>query len=92
MNLSIVTKEESLLIEKAKQAITTGRFQQLQRDVNKLQKTTKNTPVTPTILLERLMGIISAYPLEHIRKGVIDTKTESKEQMPEIIISESFNH
>ena len=92
MNLSNVTKEESALIEKAKQAITTGRFQQLQRDVNKLQKATKNAPVAPATLLERLMEIISAYPLEYIGKGVVETKTENKEQMPEIIISESFNH
>ena len=91
MNLPNATKEESALIQKAQQAITTGRFQQLQRDVNKLQKATKGIPITPTELLGRLMEILSAYPLEHIGKGVVDTKTENKEQMPEIIISESFN-
>lgn len=91
VNLPNVTKEESAFIQKAKQAITTGRFQQLQRDVNKLQKATKNTPVSPAILLERLMEIISAYPLEHIGKRVVETKTDKKEQMPEIIISESFS-
>ena len=91
VNLPNATKEESALIQKAQQAITTGRFQQLQRDVNKLQKATKGIPITPTELLERLMEILSAYPLEHIGKGVVDTKTENKEQMPEIIISESFN-
>lgn len=91
VNLPNVTKEESAFIQKAKQAITTGRFQQLQRDVNKLQKATKSTPVAPAALLERLMEIISAYPLEHIGKRVVETKTDKKEQMPEIIISESFN-
>ena len=91
VHLPNATKEESALIQKAQQAITTGRFQQLQRDVNKLQKATKGIPITPTELLERLMEIISAYPLEHIGKGVVETKTENKEQMPEIIISESFN-
>ena len=91
VNLPNATKEESALIQKAQQAITTGRFQQLQRDVNKLQKATKGIPITPTELLGRLMEILSAYPLEHIGKGVVDTKTENKEQMPEIIISESFN-
>lgn len=92
VHLPNATKEESALIQKAQQAITTGRFQQLQRDVNKLQKATKGIPITPTELLERLMEIISAYPLEHIGKRAVDTKTENKEQMPEIIISESFNH
>lgn len=91
VNLPNVTKEESAFIQKAKQAITTGRFQQLQRDVNKLQKATKTTPVAPAVLLERLMEIISAYPLEHIGKRVVETKTDKKEQMPEIIISESFS-
>lgn len=91
VNLPNVTKEESAFIQKAKQAITTGRFQQLQRDVNKLQKATKSTPVAPAVLLERLMEIISAYPLEHIGKRVVETKTDKKEQMPEIIISESFS-
>ncbi len=37
------------------------------------------------------MEILSAYPLNHIGKGVIETKTEKKGQKPEIIISESFN-
>lgn len=92
VNLPDVTKEESALIQKAKLAITTGRFQQLQRDVNKLQKATKNTPVAPAVLLGQLMEIISAYPLEHTGKDVVETKAGNKEQMPEIIISESFNY
>lgn len=85
-----VTEQELELIAKAKMAITTGRFQQLQRDINKLKTATKNTPVAPTILLERLMYIISAYPLEHIGEVVVENKIEINEGMPEIIISESF--
>lgn len=91
MNIPNVTKEESALIEKAKQAITTGKFQQLQRDVNKLKKDTKGITVAPSVLLERIMKILSAYPLEHIGKDAVEKKAEGKEQMPEIIISESFN-
>lgn len=94
-NMQNITDEERELIEKAKRAITTGKFQQLQRDVNKLKKSTKNTPINPVILLEHMIKIISAYPLEHISlitgSGQTKKSAMGKEQMPEIIISESFN-
>ncbi len=96
VNISNITDEESAMIEKAKRAITTGRFQQLQRDINKLQTSTKKTPVKTVVLLEKLMKIIGSYPLEHI--GLSDSNVQTvlhdkniKEHMPEIIISESFN-
>ena len=38
-----ITEKELELINKAKKAITTGRFQQLQRDVNKLNSNKENT-------------------------------------------------
>jgi superfamily II DNA/RNA helicase len=90
-----ITEQELELISKAKRAITTGKFQQLQRDINKLKTATKKTPVKPTILLEQLIKIIQAYPLEHISNGVVDKQVErlnlSNDFKPEIIISESFN-
>lgn len=91
-----ITDEELSLIKKAKQAITTGKFQQLQRDVNKLQNVTKKNPVKAVVLLERLMDIITAYPLEHVGSDIskvqeMDNGKNTKELMPEIIISESFN-
>ena len=89
-----ITEQELELISKAKRAVTTGKFQQLQRDINKLKAATKKTPVKPVVLLEQLIKIISAYPLEHIQSS-IDKQDEvvkmSKDSMPEIIISESFN-
>lgn len=94
-NMQNITDEERELIEKAKHAITTGKFQQLQRDVNKLRNSTKKTPINPVILLEHLIKIISAYPLEHISLITGSRQTiksaMGKEQIPEIIISESFN-
>ena len=66
----------------------------MQRDVNRLKTATKKTPIKPVILLEQLIKIISAYPLEHILKGTIAPIAEQrviKEFTPEIIISESFN-
>ena len=95
-NVPNMTDEELTLIQKAKRAITTGRFQQLQRDINKLQNATKKTPVKTVVLLEQLMKIITSYPLEHIELANSDTRTtnpkENGEQLiPEIVISESFN-
>ena len=90
-----ITEHELKLINKAKRAIMTGRFQQLQRDVNKLDNATKKTPVKHVVLLEQLIKIISAYPLEHVSDKLTDKQTEtfkiSKDFIPEIIISESFN-
>ena len=63
-----ITEQELELINKAKRAITTGKFQQLQRDINKLKTATKRTPVKPVVLLEQLIMIISAYPLEHVQR------------------------
>ena len=40
-SIANITDEERDLIGKAKRAITTGKFQQLQRDVNKLRNATK---------------------------------------------------
>ena len=89
-----ISEDEKDLIVKAKQAITTGKFQQLQRDINKLQSSTKNIAINPVLLLENLISIITQYPLENIgfksSNSTIMIKSE-KEYIPEIIISESFN-
>ncbi len=91
-----ITDEELTLINKAKQAITTGKFQQLQRDVNKLKASTKKISINPVILLEQMIKIISSYPLDDV--ALKDETTQAtdaikvkKEIVPEIIISESFN-
>ncbi len=90
-----ITEQELELINKAKRAITTGKFQQLQRDVNKLKTVTKKTPVKPVVLLDQLIKIISAYPLEHVLGERVDKHVDmlkvSNDFMPEIVISESFN-
>ncbi len=90
-----ITEQELELINKAKRAITTGKFQQLQRDINKLKTATKKTPVKPVVLLEQLIKIISGYPLEHVQSECVGKQMEvlktTKAFIPEIIISESFN-
>ena len=56
---------------------------------------TKKTTIKQVIMLEQLIKIISAYPLEHVQGGNVDKQADvlkvSKDFMPEIIISESFN-
>lgn len=96
MSIPNISEQEQQLISNAKRAITTGKFQQLQRDVNKLQSSTKKVAVKPVVLLERLINIITAYPLENIEISPIASTTTNtvnykKENTPEIIISESFN-
>ncbi len=96
VNVPNVTDEEANLIEKAKRAISTGKFQQLQRDVNKLQNSIKKNPVKLVVQLEYLMKIIASYPLEHVETFKHEIQEENrikttKDLVPEIIISESFN-
>lgn len=96
LSITNITDEESELIQKAKRAITTGKFQQLQRDVNKLKTSTKKTPVKPAVLMEKMINIISSYPLDTVNLNEFKATNSSivqvkKEFNPEIIISESFN-
>lgn len=93
LNLPFTNDLETQLIIIAKEAIRKGRFQNLQRDLNKLHKAVKKSPLKPVIILERVIGILKSYPL----------KQEEEEQYqevqviiprilnPEIIITESFS-
>lgn len=90
-----ITEKEAELIQQAKRAITTGKFQQLQREVNKLKTTTKKMPVKLPVLFGQMMKILASYPLltepNTASANVIASKQQQKESFnPEIIISESF--
>lgn len=96
LSLDFITNEERELIKKSQKAITSGKFQQLQRDVNKMRTATRKTPISPAVLLEKIIKVISNYPLEHIeilsnlsKKDTVEKFV--KELNPEIIISESFS-
>jgi len=95
LSIPNITDHEKDLINKAKRAITTGRFQNLQRDVNKMKNATKKTPIKPVVLLEQIIKLVSEYPLEHIPNINTENQIEKIKMktnvMPEIIISESFN-
>lgn len=92
LNLALANEEEILLINKAKEALRLGRFQNLQRDINKLQRNLRNFPLKPAIIFEKIIEILGSYPLvteeNEISAGkkVIKIKTLS----PKIIITESF--
>jgi len=93
--LQIANPAEKELLQNAKQAIRLGKFQQLQRDVNKLAKTVKTAPLKPSILLEEVIKILNRYPLQAVEEDAIHSLTpifNIKEFKPEIIISESFDN
>jgi superfamily II DNA or RNA helicase/HKD family nuclease len=99
MNFPFLSEMDKMLILKAKEAIRLGKFQNLQRDINKLQKFVKSSPMKPVHLLDKLVEILKTYPLNQNEE-----KQQSNEEMlpvssdilkmifnPEIIISESFD-
>lgn len=89
-----ISKDDQKLIKAAQNAIELGKFQNLQRDINKLQKNTKQVRLKPMDLVEALMKIINAYPLDEEslkeEKPILTLKSFEKLK-PEIIISESFS-
>jgi superfamily II DNA or RNA helicase len=94
LNLQLASSEEKELLLNAKMALRLGKFQQLQRDINKFTKTVKSTPLKPAVLLEELLKIIRKYPLqaaEEKNQQSFILPYVVKEFKPEIIISESFS-
>jgi len=92
-NLPFISDEEKSLIVLAKEAIRKGRFQNLQRDVNKLQRSQAKVKVQPAILLEKLVQLLIKYPLtqpEPADEPVVPTPVIAVTE-PAIIISESFS-
>jgi superfamily II DNA/RNA helicase/HKD family nuclease len=93
LNLDLTSEEEKTLIIKAKDALRQGRFQNLQRDINKFQRTLKKTPLKPAIILEQIIEIIKAYPLmDQVNEQELQRMVEVKTLNPEIIITESFSN
>ncbi|HAO09155.1 MAG TPA: helicase [Chryseobacterium sp.] len=93
LNLPFTNDQESQLIIIAKEAIRKGRFQNLQRDINKLQKAVKKTPLKPVIILERVIAILKSYPLKQEEEETSEEIRIVKPRIlnPEIIITESFS-
>ena len=92
LNLPFTNELEKDLILEAKEAIRKGKFQNLQRDLNKLQKAVKKTPLKPVLLLERIMTILKSYPIENVKPEITNENIAPliKLMNPDIIITESF--
>ncbi len=92
LHLPFINDKETQLIIIAKEAIRKGRFQNLQRDINKLHKAVKKTPLKPVIILEKIIGILNSYPLKQEEEEVYLEVQMIKPRIlnPEIIITESF--
>ena len=90
--LPITNEEERKMIINAKEAIQQGKFQRLQRDINKLKKTVNKSPLKPAIVLEKIMEILRSYPLREAEEdeNPLQSPLPAKPKDPEIIISESF--
>lgn len=90
--LPFINDKETQLIIIAKEAIRKGRFQNLQRDINKLHKAVKKAPLKPVIILEKIIGILNSYPLKQEVEEIYQEVKVVKPRFlnPEIIITESF--
>ncbi|MBC7523236.1 MAG: helicase [Flavobacterium sp.] len=93
LTFPFASDQEKRLIKAAKQAIKLGRFQKLQRDVNKLKRDTKVTKLKAVDLLDAMIKIINLYPVEQadtMEDRPMVTIRSYEKLKPEIIISESF--
>jgi ERCC4-related helicase/HKD family nuclease len=91
LNFHFISQKEREHVLAAKQAIRIGKYQNLQRDINKLSKATKTNPVKPVILLEKLVQILDKYPLRLEDEIILPFIAALKDFKPDIIITESFN-
>lgn len=91
LNLPFVSEEERALIRAAKLAIRRARFQNLQRQVNSLQRSTKTVKLTPAALTDKLMQILRTYPLQQPGEPPVTTAPRTLDTAPDIILSESFD-
>lgn len=93
LSFPFISDQEKKLIKAAKQAIKLGKFQKLQRDVNKLKRDTKVTKLKAVDLMDAMLKIINLYPVEQADtmddRPMITIRSYEKLK-PEIIISESF--
>lgn len=93
LTFPFASEQEKKLIKAAKQAIKLGRFQKLQRDVNKLKRDTKVTKLKAVDLMDAMIKIINLYPVEQadtMEDRPMVTIRSYEKLKPEIIISESF--
>ena len=79
------------MIQSAKVAIRRARFQNLQRQINQLQRSTKTVKLTPAALADKLMQILRTYPLQLAEDKPVTSAPRALDTTPDIILSESFD-
>ena len=90
-SLPFVNDEERALIQSAKLAIRRARFQNLQRQINQLQRSTKTVKLTPAALADKLIQILRTYPLQQDNDAPVSAAARPLDTTPDIILSESFD-
>ena len=90
-SLPFVNEEERTLIQAAKAAIRRARFQNLQRQINALQRSTKTVKMTPAALADKLIQILRTYPLRQSDNSTVTSAPRALDTTPDIILSESFD-
>ncbi|MBU6409794.1 MAG: helicase, partial [Verrucomicrobia bacterium] len=90
-SLPFVNEQERALIQAAKAAIRRARFQNLQRQINQLQRSTKTVKLTPAALADKLMQILRTYPLLQEDDKPVAAAPRAFDTTPDIILSESFD-
>jgi len=90
-SLPFVNEEERALIQAAKAAIRRARFQNLQRQINQLQRSTKTVKMTPAALADKLIQILRTYPLQQASEAPVSAAARPLDTTPDIILSESFD-
>ncbi len=96
LNLPFSSEDEKSVIVLAKEAIRKGRFQNLQRDINKLHRSQTKVKVQPALLLEKMMQLLAKYPLSEANGSELTSPNDpialvAPLTIPSIIISESFS-
>jgi hypothetical protein len=91
LSLPFVSGDEKRLIIAAKQAIRRARFMKLQRQINQLQRSTKEVKITPAALADKLVEILRGYPLFDKAEQPVAIHPHSLDTPPDIILSESFD-
>lgn len=93
LNMEEVSEEQKEIILAAQDAIRIHKFNQLPKRVNQLFTAVKKTPVRIDIMITKLFSILNDFPLFKNQSSDTYTIKHSKKdnELPEIIISESFS-
>ena len=91
LNTEITNEQEKQRIEQAIEWIKRGRYQNLPRDINKLQRSQQKAPVTLTKQLEALLVILGNHAPHYETLAASDeTKEIKQEASPKVVISQSY--